>query len=401
VLEGLDQIDWHQLQHAYGEADDVPGWLRDLLVPHEERAYAPLDLLSISLCHQGTVYSATAHTVPFLLELLKSEEIQGREAILLLLASIAKGDAYHRQHLDFYPEARRQDPEFQRELAEQIEWVERTREAARQGLPIYLELLSHPDPKIRMAAAYTLASFKGEASSIVPMLLPRLEREDDVLARASMILSLGILGSHTHEVLALLKALLHTSHKEQTEQELIHLATATALAWIGQEKTPQQAVEILVHVLTSPRSDSLFDLYVQLPWVDGSLARFAGRTLRWRLPRERLRFAISRLMEALEIVDNYDVGEVIKILLYIVFGRQAFPEPRTVHDLNEEQREVLSVIARSYAAWHTPPGVYSMMGTYSAPGSEGDASAMMVINDDVQALGLPGVQSELLRFLEQ
>lgn len=74
---------------------------------------------------------------------------------------------------------------------------------------------------------------------------------------------------------------------------------------------------------------------------------------------------------------------------------------RTVHDLNEEQREVLSVIARSYAAWHTPPGVYSMMGTYSAPGSKGEASAMLVINDDVQALGLPGVQSELLRFLEQ
>lgn len=39
MLEGLDAIDWTSLEHAYGDASDVPDLLRDL-AEGQERAFA-------------------------------------------------------------------------------------------------------------------------------------------------------------------------------------------------------------------------------------------------------------------------------------------------------------------------------------------------------------------------
>jgi hypothetical protein len=398
VLEGLDQIEWHTLEHAYGEADDVPALLRSMASQGEETSGTALGALSLSICHQGTVYSASAYTVPFLIELLTSEVIVCKDCLLTLLAHLAGGDAYHRQHLHIYPEARRQDPSFQRELAEQVFWVERTREAVHKGLNTYLELLSYPDPKVRMSAAYILAQFKEDAATTVPLLRVLLEREDDQRAKASMILSLGALSEPSAENLALLEVTL----RAEEGNTLIRLVAATALAWMAGEETPHEAIRLLVDMLTRPRPTSIFDVYVELPWVDGSLSRFARRTLRWRLPRERVRFAVPQLIEAIERVDAYDVGNVIGMLLYLTFGHEKLPGQIRVQDLTEEQREVLSAIAKSHAAWHTPLGVYTQMGTWLAAGTTGyfeDPEAMVVINDDLLELGLPEMQKDLQDFL--
>jgi hypothetical protein len=64
VLEGLDQIEWHTLEHAYGEADDVPTLLQDGASQHEEASGTALETLSLSTCHQGTIYSASAYLYP-------------------------------------------------------------------------------------------------------------------------------------------------------------------------------------------------------------------------------------------------------------------------------------------------------------------------------------------------
>jgi hypothetical protein len=349
MLEDLEQIDWHALEHAYGEADDVPTLLRDLASQDEEVCGIALGKLSISIYHQGTVYSASAYAAPFLIELLENEATQDKEGILLLLASLVSGDAYQRHHLWMYPEARKRDPAFQRELAEQVVWVDRTHEAVHQGLSTYLKLLSHPDPKIRMSAAYTLAQFKEDASSIVAYLGSFVEKEEDQRAKASRLLSLGVLGGPTAETLSLLETAMHTEGAK-VGQALVRFTAATALVWLAGEETPEEAVRMLVDMLTDPKSAELFEVYVELPWVDGDLARSAGRTLRRRLPPLRLRFALPQLINALEVVDAYDVGEIIRTMLYVAFGREKLPAGVTAQDLTEEQWMVLSTIAASYAA---------------------------------------------------
>ena|SRR5581483_5073303 len=90
-LPGMNDIDWSQLGHAYGDASDVPALLRALLSPnHDHRDFA-LELLFQTVWHQGTVYSSSAYTVPLLSKLLTYPEIQNRAGILYLLASLAEG----------------------------------------------------------------------------------------------------------------------------------------------------------------------------------------------------------------------------------------------------------------------------------------------------------------------
>lgn len=70
MLEDLDGVDWASLEHAYGEAADVPDLLRALLSTDSEvREEAVYELFG-NIWHQGTVYPASAAAVPFLYELL-------------------------------------------------------------------------------------------------------------------------------------------------------------------------------------------------------------------------------------------------------------------------------------------------------------------------------------------
>src|SRR5437867_2823141 len=84
-LDGLEKLSWQDLFHAYGPATDVPGLLRALADPNrateEVRKRAVQGHKSIrehviselwgNVHHQGTVWSVTPHTVPFLLEILR------------------------------------------------------------------------------------------------------------------------------------------------------------------------------------------------------------------------------------------------------------------------------------------------------------------------------------------
>ena len=159
---------------------------------------------------------------------------------------------------------------------------------------------------------------------------------------------------------------------------------------------------MLIELLTTNVPEWLFDAYVELPWVNGQLAYLAGRTLRRRLSPERLKFALPRLFASLETVDGYDVDEIIRTLLYVAFGHSRLLDQEVVQNLIGEQRAVLRAIAQSHAAWHTPPGVYSQMGTSPVAGTTGyvpGPDSMVVLNDDLRELGLPYSRQDLLDFL--
>lgn len=406
MFDGLDQIAWHTLSHAYGEADEVPKWLRALATWDGRDESDAFTELSLSLYHQGTVYSASAYATPFLLELLSNDTSPFTASLLFLLASFAHGDAYHRQHFHLYPDERRQDPALQQELAEQIGWVERTHEAVRQGMHLYQTLLAHSEPQIRMHAAYVLAQFREDATTSVPLLQSLILQESDQRVAASMMLSLANLCEPTDQHISFLNKILAKEVGEE-EMSLVRFITSIALAWLARQETPQEAVDILVDVLTQPRPLLLSTLFVELPWIYSSIAQFAGQTLRWSLSRERLRPLIPRLINALEVVDAYDVRDVIKVLLYISFGYtervdMTFPEPMLREHLTNEQQVLLSALTQSYGAWHSAPGVYSESTTWlttEAMVNGEPATTSFVMNDDLQSLGLPYTQQDLQEFL--
>ena len=80
---------WSELHHAYGAADDVPDMLEQLGGGNLEDVMG--DLYS-TICHQGTVYTASYAAVPHLAKIAgATQDPDQRAEILTLLGSIVAG----------------------------------------------------------------------------------------------------------------------------------------------------------------------------------------------------------------------------------------------------------------------------------------------------------------------
>ena len=162
-LEGLDAVPWSELEHAYGSAEDVPEQLRALAGPDpQERGRAQWALYG-NLWHQGIVYSASPHAVPFLLRLLEAASYADRAWVLGYLYELAGGTSYLDAHKDltFY-DGQRETPEFKAQLEAELRAVAATRAAVSEGRAIFERLLSEPAIGVAAAAARLLARVNGE-----------------------------------------------------------------------------------------------------------------------------------------------------------------------------------------------------------------------------------------------
>lgn len=134
MFDTLDTIDWPRLETAYGTAAAIPGALRNLASPDGEVRGAAWETLWSELEHQGTVYQASAYAAPYLVAFLSEVRGEEKPQLITLLAILARGNSYKRQHLNLTDEQRKQDLLFQQEMAEEIRWVEMTHQAVREGI---------------------------------------------------------------------------------------------------------------------------------------------------------------------------------------------------------------------------------------------------------------------------
>jgi hypothetical protein len=150
MLEDLDNINWSELEDAYGSATNVPNLIRGLVSSEKElREKARFDLSS-HVIHQGTLYSSTACTVPFLVELLQEPTIPDRETIASLLVFIAESCLYLQEDsvaTSQTPEANQQKPVNHFENA-----IVDSAQAINSFMEVYLDLLegSYPQTRIQL-----------------------------------------------------------------------------------------------------------------------------------------------------------------------------------------------------------------------------------------------------------
>jgi hypothetical protein len=96
VLEGLDDVDWGSLHHAYGPATDVPNMLRGLL-SDDKRVYlqAHTDLRRLigitgEFGFEESINANSQVLAPFMLELLVMEHLQDRWRLMRTIADTLK-----------------------------------------------------------------------------------------------------------------------------------------------------------------------------------------------------------------------------------------------------------------------------------------------------------------------
>jgi len=259
VLDGLDRVDWRRLRHAFGTAEDVPALIRSLTSQSPDERQAALSELHGNIWHQGTVYEATPHAVPFLIELAASVETPDRCAILSYLGTLADGSSYIQVHGGGQTLSAQ---EVSAQLAVEVSWVAATRRAVKSGAALYLETLRAHEHDICCAAAYVLSRFPEEAERYWAPLRERYEAaESDDLARCGIaILTKDFSARGTSDTQWLLRMFDKEKHSS------VRVALAVSVALSNKQRVDDALQCLVTHLLTD---DQVEQGYHAQPWDSG------------------------------------------------------------------------------------------------------------------------------------
>lgn len=176
MLDGIHDIDWASLTHAYGSAEEVPALLRALRSPDAEERRTALDRFYSAVHHQGSVYPATAASLPFLFELAVDSATPDRVSAVALLVSIGRESLDRGFEEDgtevasYPPMGCGQSVAFLRERGER-----------------FAELARDPDPDVRLAAIGAVGLFLDDADRAAEVLRERLAVEEGISARLRIV----------------------------------------------------------------------------------------------------------------------------------------------------------------------------------------------------------------------
>jgi hypothetical protein len=229
--DDLDRVPWSKLEHAYGSAEDVPELLRELRTAPPSRGEGPLWHLFGNIYHQGTVYEATAHAVPFLIKLAADKSTPDRVGVLELLACIASGDS--------------------------TRWEKTALDAIALGFDVYVKITrEHSD--VRLAAAHVLAQLPEHSAEVAGMIRQMLKAETRGPQRAGLVLLLGQTHDSSSESVA--ELVVACNHADRSQRR----AAAIAIAGLKLPQTPAGAVEAIIEALKLTEED--LQPFDGLPW---------------------------------------------------------------------------------------------------------------------------------------
>lgn len=166
MLDALDSINWKNLRHSHGTAEEFPQWLRKLASDDDAAwdrrtasAYTEISELSN---HQGSIYEVTPIVASFLIELLQHLPHRA-ELIIALLSGYARGHVTFRDlQTGKLSSNYGRRPEDLESPVEDVRWVARTRQILQQHLELFIPYLDSPDPGIRAVTVILLNPFRDD-----------------------------------------------------------------------------------------------------------------------------------------------------------------------------------------------------------------------------------------------
>lgn len=192
MLEGLDEINWSQLHHAYGEASDVPILIRQLLFPDKVVVDKAIHELFGNIWHQGTIYEASAYAVPFLYELLKSSETPNKLMVAYLLASLATGKCHlhselnEKETMQWRKVYEKRGKTLAEEIIEQRKHEQNLRRAIEKEFPLLYPYLFCEEAEIRNDVAQAFGEYPQFKLETLPLLEKAFVSENDEYAKESI-----------------------------------------------------------------------------------------------------------------------------------------------------------------------------------------------------------------------
>lgn len=327
-------VDWSLLEDAYGSAETIPRELAKLSRPNARARAAAIDRLEGRLCHQGSVYTATAAAIPLLLERARARSQKDKAAIVAMLVDMAVGE--HTNFLDGALAAPRASKPPRHATVES-----RCFDAVRAGAPTFVSLLDDGDAATRAAAAFALAWLPDPARAHGRALRERAAVERDDAALASVLVALGHLaGSRDARARAALAEHL------ADEREVVATGAAIALFYVDRKELSSEARAILAKASTSRRLARTAQ-----PWNGGRLGEHAGVVIAKlpALPRGRGPKADggAETTRALASLRTLAFGQATAVAARLVRELFAGRSPKRWDAMSAEQRALLTAIVRT------------------------------------------------------
>lgn len=344
MLEGLDTIQWGQLNHAYGSADDVPDLIRALAHDDDDIRDKTLYALYGNIWHQGTVYEATSYAVPFLIELLSIDHVTRKYDILILLAHLADGTSYLDIQGDDLLSDAYDTAAIQKQIAEEVQHVQRTHQAVCDGMDDYFDVLLDETEELhtRMAVTYLLSCLTEHHALIVPRLKRQLPDEPDSLMRASLVLALRYLQQGQADTYYL------EPYLAPDEDLIVRVCAGMAIASMATQDTPMRVIDLLIAVLK--HASVVEEAYEQLTWSEGDIMSDICKAL-MHVGYTKLESVIPDMIRVLRRVDFYSAPTYVDALMVILFDGQPLDSSRTGNDLTPHQRLMLQTLLESPTIW--------------------------------------------------
>jgi len=382
LLEEIENIDWANLEHAYGSAADVPNDIKNLASPDEKLRDKALYNLYGNIFHQGTRYEATPYAIPFLYELIENESVEDRHKIISLLVNLALG--YEEEYLPegINPEKLRNElieseanmAYTQRKNCEEYGYSNaaliKCYDFVKEGIPILVECLQSEDERIRKTSLYAISWFPEEAEISIPKLFEILNQIEGELGIANAILAIGLLNKQSEKEFDLSSI----NYYLNSNSELIRISSAIALAKSPIEKS------ILDKLIEGIKSVENLNHVEGMLFNEGRISGYASITLSKYGKSEKERI-IPVLCQVLESVNSYQALDITGAILSIVNDTRTKPiKDEKLEDLTPLEIKVLNSIYK-HGGWTLGTGEFV---NYS---------------ELLRSTGIPDSKEELKRFL--
>ncbi len=334
MLDSLDHIPWSTLEHAYGDAGDIPNLIRALVSSDpDQRAWAQ-EMLDMGPFHQGSLYSCTPFVVRVLLQLVQEKDAADLPWILQYVSRVLAAA------ISYLPVPEPLTPDPEQAHAAQI-LVE-----IRAQWPLLLSMLEHPDGHVRLALLRLLVLLRADLPHVESVLAEKLSVEIDESLRAALVFCSSLVADEGS--LPAVQGVL----EEATESPLVRIAAGFGLIAAVKEHIADEALTAFCGVIASH--------FVALDWFEDIYADYLTPL---GAPLDK-----DRLLECLQHEWSPDQrGQIVQALLSIyaqlpaaqAFGvrvgsgyyletmvRLAFSEgglspETTIRDLNDTQRRIL------------------------------------------------------------
>lgn len=335
MFEGLDEIDWASLNHAYGSADDVPDMIRQLASSDPGERDDALHAAFSNIFHQGTRYEATPKAIPFLIEIAERGDA---EILDLLTHCVAGYFSTVRGPRNGSGPVFGEAPRPMEDYGETSAILKACEEAAAPAVPVCIRLLAGNDTRVRCHALKLIAALHptAERYEMIPRVQDLVANDRDAAVRAMGAFAL------THLLPRPQGSVLVTIARTHSD-ELVRLV-ATMGCMRRYIATPEMSPDLLRWFDDSDLAGEYAELPCHTDALSGDLGALLGT-----LDPPALAPVLPSLVERLRDADDFSVCGVLAAALRAVFGDETAPEAGSA--LTKEQRTVLETLVRNQAFW--------------------------------------------------